>query len=75
MKLYRANFANNDWPTISNTTNWHHTKKLANDEAKEFGQRATSWTIVTFYQSDHPENIRRLLNGETSLIGKEETIT
>ena len=72
MKLYRANFSTNN--TDHGVTTWHHFKKDATDEAKEFGGKPKSWTVVTLYQYNHAENIRLLFNGETSLIGKEETI-
>tara|TARA_R110002126_G_scaffold112880_5_gene251231 strand:- start:273 stop:506 length:234 start_codon:yes stop_codon:yes gene_type:complete len=72
MKLYRANFSTNN--TDSCVTTWHHSKKDATDEAKEFGGKPKSWTVSTFYQCNHSENIRLLLNGETSLIGEENTI-
>ena len=79
MKLYRANFSKNhtsyySTDTVNAVTTWHHSKKDATDEAKEFGGKPKSWTVATFYQCNHAENIKRLMNGETSLIGEENTI-
>jgi hypothetical protein len=70
MKLYRANYPTNSWDSMPY---WQHSKKVAIEEATNLGETPESITVVTFYQYNHEENIRRLLNGSEA-IGKEETL-